>query len=70
MVSTNGHSSNAQPLNVAALDCREPASRLTNPALDAEGNIYVNVFRLARAEGAGFDFQDRHHYNVKPFLTE
>jgi len=59
VVSTNGHSSNAHPLHVAAL-ISENLHPVTNPALDAEGNIYatfsgsrgqkvpVSIFKIAR----------------------
>src|SRR5439155_11521828 len=40
VVSTNGHSSNAQQINVA-VTIAENLHPVTNPALDVEGNIYV-----------------------------
>jgi len=40
VVSTNGHSSNAHQIKVAAM-IADSVHPVTNPALDAEGNIYV-----------------------------
>src|SRR5579863_5106858 len=40
IVSANGQASNAQPIRVAAL-IAENLHPVTNPALDAEGNVYV-----------------------------
>ena len=40
VVSTNGHVSNPQPVRVA-VPIAENLHPVTNPALDAEGNIYV-----------------------------
>ncbi len=57
VISTNGHSSNAQPIKVATA-IAENLHPVANPALDVEGNIYVTFSGIARPEGAGFDFQD------------
>ena len=48
VVSTNGHSSNGHPIRVAA-PIAENLHPVTNPALDAEGNVYV-TFSGSRGE--------------------
>jgi DNA-binding beta-propeller fold protein YncE len=69
VVSTNGHSSNAHPLHVAAL-IAENLHPVTNPALDAEGNIYA-TFSGSRGQKVPVSiFKIDTSYNVKPFLTE
>jgi hypothetical protein len=69
VVSTNGHSSNAHQLHVAAL-IAENLHPVTNPALDAEGNIYV-TFSGSRGQKVPVSiFKIDTSYNVKPFLTE
>ena len=68
VVSTNGHSSNAQPLNVA-VTIAENLHPVTNPAIDAEGNIYV-TFSGSRGQKVPVSiFKIDTSYNVKPFLT-
>jgi sugar lactone lactonase YvrE len=69
MVSTNGHTSNAHPVKVAAL-IAENLHPVTNPALDAEGNIFA-TFSGARGQKVPVSlFKIDTSYNVKPFLTE
>ncbi len=69
VVSTNGHSSNAHQLHVAAL-IAENLHPVTNPALDAEGNIFV-TFSGSRGQKVPVSiFKIDTSYNVKPFLTE
>jgi glucose/arabinose dehydrogenase len=69
VVSTNGHSSNAHQLHVGAL-IAENLHPVTNPALDAEGNIYV-TFSGSRGQKVPVSiFKIDTSYNVKPFLTE
>ena len=69
VVSTNGHSSNAQPMKVAAL-IAENLHPVSNPALDPEGNIYV-TFSGSRGQKVPVSiFKIDTNYNVKPFLTD
>jgi sugar lactone lactonase YvrE len=69
VVSTNGHSSNAQQIKVAAL-VAENLHPVTNPALDAEGNIYV-TFSGSRGQKVPVSiYKIDTDYKVKPFLTE
>lgn len=69
VVSTNGHASNPQPVSVAAL-IAENLHPVTNPALDAEGNIFV-TFSGSRGQKVPVSiFKIDTNYNVKPFLTE
>src|SRR2546430_16884112 len=69
VVSTNGHSSNAQPIKVAT-PIAENLHPVTNPALDMEGNIYV-TFSGSRGQKVPVSiFKIDTNYNVKPFLTE
>src|SRR2546430_5942605 len=69
VVSTNGHSSNAQPIKVAT-PIAENLHPVTNPALDVEGNIYV-TFSGSRGQKVPVSiFKIDTNYNVKPFLTE
>ena len=69
VVSTNGHSSNAHQVNVAAL-IAENMHPVTNPAVDAEGNIYV-TFSGSRGQKVPVSiFKIDANYNVKPFLME
>ena len=69
IVSTNGHSSNAQQVRVASL-IAENLHPVTNPALDHEGNIYV-TFSGSRGQKVPVSiFKIDTSYHVKPFLTE
>jgi sugar lactone lactonase YvrE len=68
VVSTNGHSSNAQQLNVA-VTIAENLHPVANPAIDAEGNIFV-TFSGSRGQKVPVSiFKVDTNYNVKPFLT-
>ncbi len=69
VVSTNGDASNSHPVRVAALvaDSLHP---VTNPALDAEGNIYA-PFSGSRGQKVPVAvFKIDTNYTVKPFLAE
>jgi hypothetical protein len=69
VVSTNGHSSNAQQIKVASA-IAENLHPVTNPALDVEGNIYV-TFSGSRGQKVPVSiYKIDTNYNVKPFLTE
>ena len=69
IVSTNGHASNAHQVRVAAA-ITDNLHPVTNPALDAEGNIYV-TFSGSRGQKVPVAiFKIDTNYNVKPFLTE
>jgi sugar lactone lactonase YvrE len=69
VVSTNGHASNPHQVEVAA-PIAENLHPVTNPALDAEGNIYV-TFSGSRGQKAPVAiYKIDTGYNVKPFLTE
>jgi sugar lactone lactonase YvrE len=69
VVSTNGHSSNPQQIKVASM-IADSVHPVTNPALDAEGNIYV-TFSGSRGQKVPVSiFKIDTHYNVKPFVAE
>lgn len=69
VVSTNGHSSNAQQIKVATA-IAENLHPVTNPALDVEGNIYV-TFSGSRGQKVPVSiYKIDTNYNVKPFLTD
>ena len=69
VVSTNGHSSNSGQLRVAT-PLAENLHPVTNPALDAEGNIFV-TFSGSRGQKVPVSiFKIDTNYHVKPFLTE
>src|SRR3954464_2616422 len=69
VISTNGHSSNAQPIKVAT-PIAENLHPVTNPALDLEGNIYA-TFSGSRGQKVPVAiFKIDTNYNVKPFLAE
>ena len=68
IVSTNGHSSNAQPFNVG-VTIAENLHPVANPALDLEGNIFV-TFSGSRGQKVPVSiFKIDTNYEVKPFLT-
>jgi sugar lactone lactonase YvrE len=68
-VSTNGHASNAQPIRVAT-PIAENLHPVTNPALDAEGNVYV-TFSGSRGQKVPVAiFKIDTSYEVKPFLAD
>jgi sugar lactone lactonase YvrE len=69
VVSTNGHASNPHQVEVAA-PIAENLHPVTNPALDAEGNIYV-TFSGSRGQKVPVAiYKIDTSYSVKPFLTE
>jgi IPT/TIG domain len=69
VISTNGHSSNAQQIKVATT-IAENLHPVTNPALDVEGNIYV-TFSGSRGQKVPVSiFKIDTNYTVKPFLAE
>ena len=69
VVSTNGHVSNPQPVKVA-VPIAENLHPVTNPALDAEGNIYV-TFSGSRGQKVPVAiFKIDTNYAVKPFVAE
>ena len=69
VVSTNGHSSNDHQIKVA-VPIAENLHPVTNPALDAEGNIYV-TFSGSRGQKVPVAiYKIDTNYNVKPFVAE
>jgi len=69
VVSTNGYSSNAHQIKVAAT-IAENLHPVTNPALDTEGNIFV-TFSGSRGQKVPVSiYKIDTNYNLKPFLTE
>ena len=67
VVSTNGHSSNAHQIKVA-VTIAEDLHPVTNPALDAEGNIYVSFSGSRGQKVKVAVFKIDTNYNVKPFV--
>src|SRR5580765_3340372 len=69
VVATNGHVSNAQALNVA-VPIADNLHPVTNPALDAEGNIYA-TFSGSRGQKVPVAiFKIDTNYVVKPFIVD
>ncbi|HEY4054821.1 MAG TPA: IPT/TIG domain-containing protein [Terriglobales bacterium] len=69
VISTNGHASNAHQVKVAGL-IAENLHPVTNPAIDAEGNIYV-TFSGSRGQKVPVAiFKIDTNYNIKPFVVE
>jgi hypothetical protein len=69
VVSTNSHSSNPHQIKVA-VPIAENLHPVTNPALDAEGNIYV-TFSGSRGQKVPVSiFKIDTNYKVTPFLSE
>jgi sugar lactone lactonase YvrE len=69
VVATNGHVSNPHELKVG-VTIAENLHPVTNPALDAEGNIYV-TFSGSRGQKVPVAiYKIDTNYNVKPFLPE
>src|SRR5205809_4610188 len=69
IVSTNGHASNAHQVRVAAA-IADNLHPVTNPAIDAEGNIYV-TFSGSRGQKVPVAiYKIDTNYAVKPFLSE
>jgi sugar lactone lactonase YvrE len=69
VVSTNGHSSNPHQIKVA-VQIAENLHPVTNPALDAEGNIYA-TFSGSRGQKVPVAiYKIDTNYDSKPFLTD
>ena len=69
VVATDGHVSNPHPVKVA-VPIAENLHPVTNPALDAEGNIYV-TFSGSRGQKVPVAiFKIDTNYTVKPFVVE
>ncbi len=69
VVATNGHVSNPQTVKVA-VPIAENLHPVTNPAVDAEGNIYV-TFSGSRGQKVPVAiFKIDTNYAVKPFVSE
>ncbi len=69
VVSANGNSSNSQEIKVA-VPVAENLHPVTNPAVDAEGNIYA-TFSGSRGQNVPVSiFKIDTNYNVKPFLAD
>ncbi len=69
VVSINGQTSNAHEVQVA-VTVAENLHPVANPALDADGNIYV-TFSGARGQKTPVSiYKIDTNYNIKPFLTE
>jgi sugar lactone lactonase YvrE len=69
VVSANGYISNPHPIKVAA-PIAENLHPVTNPALDAEGNIYV-TFSGSRGQKVPVAiYKIDTNYNVKPFVAD
>jgi sugar lactone lactonase YvrE len=69
VVSTNGQSSNAHQIKVA-VPIADKVHPVTNPALDAEGNIFVTFSGSRGQKVAVAIFKIDTNYNMKPFLAE
>jgi len=69
VVAADGHTSNSHPVKVA-VPIAENLHPVTNPALDAEGNIYV-TFSGSRGQKVPVAiFKIDTNYTVKPFVPE
>ncbi len=69
VVSTNGHSSNGHQLRVAT-QIADSLHPVANPALDAEGNIFV-TFSGSRGQKVPVSvFKIDTNYHVKPFVSD
>src|SRR5579864_267014 len=69
VVATNGHLSNSHPVKVA-VPIAENLHPVTNPALDAEGNIFV-TFSGSRGQKVPVAiFKIDTNYGIKPFVTD
>ncbi|HTR67412.1 MAG TPA: hypothetical protein VMH85_16655 [Terriglobales bacterium] len=69
VVSTNGSASNPGQVKVATV-IAENLHPVTNPALDAEGNIFVTFSGQRGQKVPVCIFKIDTNYNLKPFLTE
>ena len=69
VVSTNGHTSNPHQIKVA-VPIAENLHPVTNPALDAEGNIYA-TFSGSRGQKVQVSiYKIDTNYNAKPFVAD
>ena len=69
VVATDGHVSNGHPVKVA-VSIAESLHLVTNPALDAEGNIYA-TFSGSRGQKVPVGiYKIDTNYAVKPFVAE
>jgi hypothetical protein len=69
VVATNGHVSNAHPVKLG-VTIAENLHPVTNPALDAEGNLYV-TFSGSRGQKVPVSiFKIDTNYGVKPFVSD
>jgi sugar lactone lactonase YvrE len=69
LVHTNGHSSNGREIKIAE-PIAENLHPVANPALDADGNIYV-TFSGSRGQKVPVSiYRIDGNYNVKPFVSE
>jgi hypothetical protein len=69
VVATDGHVSNSHPVKVG-VTIAENLHPVTNPALDAEGNVYV-TFSGSRGQKVPVAiFKIDTNYTVKPFVSE
>jgi sugar lactone lactonase YvrE len=69
VVGTNGHVSNAHAIKVATA-IADTVHPVTNPAVDAEGNIYVTFSGLRGQKVPVAVFKIDTNYEIKPFLAE
>jgi sugar lactone lactonase YvrE len=69
VVATNGHVSNPHTVRVA-VPIAENLHPVTNPALDAEGNIYVTFSGTRGQKVPVAIFKIDTNYTVKPFVAE
>jgi hypothetical protein len=69
VVATNGHVSNSQSVNVA-VPIADNLHPVANPAIDAEGNIFV-TFSGTRGQQVPVSlFKINTNYDVKPYLSD
>jgi hypothetical protein len=69
VVATDGHVSNSQAVKVA-VPIAEGLHPVTNPALDAEGNIYVTFSGPRGQKVPVAIFKIDTNYNLKPFVAD
>src|SRR5271157_5437730 len=69
VVATDEHLSNAHPVKVA-VPIAENLHPVTNPALDAEGNLYVSFSGSRGQKVPVAIYKIDTNYNVKPFLAD
>src|ERR1700732_618696 len=69
VVATNGHVSNSHTVKVA-VPIADNLHPVTNPALDAEGNIYATVSGSRGQKVPVAIFKIDTNYTIKPFVSE